>query len=112
LFLHQDQLADRWDFSIYLDVPFEVTAKRMTAARDGTNPDPHHPSMRRYADAQRIYFSACAPKTRATVVIDNADLESPWLVVAGADRRPPNRAIFLDHQEAPAIQRRSCPRAP
>lgn len=37
MFLHRDELADRWDWSVCLDVPFTETARRM-AARDGTHP--------------------------------------------------------------------------
>lgn len=81
LFLHRDELAGEWDFSIFLDVPFEVTAKRM-AMRDGTVPDPQHPSMRRYVEAQQIYFGECAPRQQASVVIDNTVLDAPRLVRA------------------------------
>ncbi len=84
LFLHRQELVDCWDFSIFLDVPFGVTAARM-AAREGSNPDPQHPSMHRYIDAQRIYFSECSPQSKATVVVDNADLDSPRLILPISD---------------------------
>ena len=64
---------------MFLDVPFSETAKRM-ALRDGTNPDPAHPSMRRYVEAQRIYFNACAPHDRADLLIDNADVSAPRFI--------------------------------
>jgi hypothetical protein len=54
--LHRDGRADRWDFSVFLDVPIEVTAVRI-AGRDGACPDPDNPSTRRYIGAQRIYFA-------------------------------------------------------
>lgn len=76
MFLHRDELADRWDLSVFLDVPFAETARRM-AERDGTNPDPEHPSMRRYVDGQRHYLSTCDPHRRATLVIDNSDPHAP-----------------------------------
>jgi uridine kinase len=79
LFLHRDELVSVWDFSIFLDVPFEVTAKRM-AARDGTVPDPQHASMRRYVEAQQLYLGMCAPQQQASIVIDNAVLDAPHLV--------------------------------
>ncbi len=60
-------------------VPFEVTAKRM-ATPDGTVPDPQHASMRRYVEAQLLYFGESDPRRRASVVIDNAVIESPRLV--------------------------------
>ena len=78
LFLHSDELHDLWELSVFLDVPFDVTAARM-AARDGSNPDPHHPSMRRYVDAQRTYFKSCSPATRADLVVDNSDWDHPAL---------------------------------
>lgn len=53
LFLHRAEVADVWDFSVFLHAPFEVTARRM-ADRDGTHPDPTHPSIARYMDAQRL----------------------------------------------------------
>lgn len=36
MFLHRDGLHDIWDRSVFLDVPFAETARRM-AARDGSN---------------------------------------------------------------------------
>ena len=54
LFLHRDELVDTWDLSVFLDVPFEETTRRM-AERDGTSPDPEHPGMRRYVHGQRLY---------------------------------------------------------
>lgn len=79
LFLHRDEMVQAWDLSVFLDVPFDVTARRM-AARDGTNPDPEHPSMRRYVQAQRIYFRACSPHRRADVLIDNRDFRAPRIL--------------------------------
>lgn len=80
LFLHRDGLAGVWDFSVFLDVPFEVTAKRM-ATRDGSIPDPQHASLRRYVEAQRLYFGECHPQDRASAVIDNAVFDAPRLVL-------------------------------
>ncbi|WP_106537287.1 uridine kinase [Haloactinopolyspora alba] len=70
MFLHRDQLVDRWDWSIFLDVPFAETARRM-AERDGTSPDPDDPSMRRYVEGQRMYLETCMPRERASVLVDN-----------------------------------------
>jgi uridine kinase len=79
LFLHRDELAHAWDLSVFLDVPFGVTAQRM-AIRDGTNPDPEHPTMRRYVEAQRIYFRTCSPHQRADILIDNRDFDAPRIL--------------------------------
>lgn len=76
LFLHRDELRHYWDFSIFLDVPFTETARRMTI-RDGTNPD--HPTMERYVQGQRLYFAACEPASKATLVVDNTDWDRPFI---------------------------------
>jgi len=106
LFLHRDELVGVWDFSIFLDVPFEVTAKRM-ATRDGTVPDPQHASMRRYVEAQQLYLGVCAPQQRASVVIDNTVLDAPRLVRVpqldqgqeypsrNAPKRPMRMSVFV-----------------
>ncbi|MFI5933343.1 uridine kinase [Actinoplanes sp. NPDC051494] len=69
LFLHRDELAGHWDFTIFLAAPFEVTVPRM-AARDGSHPDPEHPSQARYVQGQKLYFAECRPWERASLVID------------------------------------------
>ncbi|RZU50853.1 uridine kinase [Krasilnikovia cinnamomea] len=79
LFLHRDELAPVWDLSVFLDVPFSVTARRM-ALRDGSDPDPEHPTMHRYVEGQRIYFRACSPQQRAAILIDNRDIDAPRVV--------------------------------
>lgn len=71
LFLHRDELVTLWDWSVLLDVPFTETVRRM-AHRDGSHPDPEHPTMRRYVEGQRIYLAACRPRERATLVLDNS----------------------------------------
>jgi len=68
-----------WDLSLFLDVPFAETARRM-ALRDGTPADPEHPRMRRYTEAQRRYLTTCAPRERASLVIDNTDPARPVVV--------------------------------
>lgn len=75
MFLHRDELVDRWDWSVFLDVPFTETVRRM-AQRDGSHPDPEHRTMRRYVEGQRIYLEACRPRERATVVLDNTETGS------------------------------------
>lgn len=82
LFLHRDELVDQWDASIFLDVPFAETARRM-ALRDGSRSDPEHPSMRRYVDGQRIYYAAATPWERASLVVDNSG-DEPHIIESGA----------------------------
>lgn len=79
IFLHRDELAGIWDLSIFLDVPFAETVRRMVV-RDGIDPDTDHPRTRRYVEGQRLYFAACDPLRRADVVIDNRDADTPRIV--------------------------------
>ncbi len=79
IFLHRDELAAWWDFSVYLDVDFAETFARMSV-RDGSPADPRHPDNARYVDGQRRYLAACRPASRATVVIDNRTLTHPAIL--------------------------------
>lgn len=79
LFLHRDELAGAWHLSVFLDVPFTETARRM-ATRDGTPADPDDPGMRRYVQAQRIYYATCDPHSRAAFVVDNSDVTAPRIL--------------------------------
>ena len=81
IFLHRDELSDCWDFSVFLAVPFEVTFERMSQ-RDGCPLDPEDSDNRRYLRGQQIYLDACAPESRADLVIDNTDPASPHVVSA------------------------------
>jgi uridine kinase len=84
LFLHRAELEGAFDFTVFVDVPFEVSAARM-AVRDGSPPDPSHPDLRRYVEAQRTYFAERAPRDRADLVVDNSELEAPFLVESALD---------------------------
>lgn len=88
LFLHRDSLSGCWDYSIFLDVPFAVTARRM-ADRDGSPADPDHPQMRRYVEGQRLYYRSCRPWLRATRIVDNSDPQTAkFLTREEANQRP------------------------
>jgi uridine kinase len=84
LFLQRAELHGCFEFVVWLDVPFEETARRM-AVRDGTPPHPDDPAMARYVGGQRRYFAACAPWSSADLVIDNTDVERPRIVEAALD---------------------------
>lgn len=79
LFLHRDALAGAFDVSVWLRVPFDETFARM-AARGGCSPDPAAPENARYVGGQRRYLRECHPAARATVVVDNADVDAPFVV--------------------------------
>lgn len=79
LFLHRDELADVWGYSVFLEVPFDLTAERM-AARDGSSWRLDAPRLARYVEGRRLYFGACRPWERATVVIENSTPETPLVL--------------------------------
>ena len=79
LFLLRDELADCFELTVFVDVPFEVTFARM-ARRDGCDPDPAHPENQRYVGGQRLYLVRADPRARADLVVDNADPSAPSIV--------------------------------
>jgi len=86
IFLHRDELADAWDLSVWLDVPFEVSIPR-GAARGYGEPDPAAPANHRYVQGQRLYLAACRPRERATFVVDNTDFDPPSISARPQARR-------------------------
>src|SRR6478609_8035598 len=79
IFLHRPELRDLWDWSVWLDVPFEISYARM-ALRDGSDPDPDAASNARYRQGQEIYLNEADPREAASVIVDNADLAHPRIV--------------------------------
>jgi len=81
IFLHRSELRDYFDFSIFLDVEFNISAPRGAQRGPGFgSPDPESPENRRYVEGQRRYLKECSPQQRATVVIDNNNLLAPYIV--------------------------------
>jgi uridine kinase len=81
LFLHRPELRAYWDFSIFLDAPFEITVPRGASRGPGFgDPDPLAPSNQRYTGGNMIYFSESFPKEHASVIIDYADFSQPRIV--------------------------------
>jgi uridine kinase len=78
IFLHRPELRDRWELSVFLDAPVEVTVARC-AGRDGTDPDPAAASNRRYVEGQRRYLDEVDPRERADVVVDLTDVQHPTI---------------------------------
>jgi hypothetical protein len=90
LFLHRQELRDTWDFSIFLDAPFDITIPRAAARGPGWggSPDPTAPANRRYIEGQRIYLREDEPHAWANAVIDYSDLTAPVVIAwrwPGAD---------------------------
>jgi uridine kinase len=82
IFLHRPELRDLWDWSMWLEVPLEVSYARM-ALRDGSDPDPDAPANARYRQGQEIYLREARPREAASVIVDNADLAHPRIVGGG-----------------------------
>ncbi|MGC5165228.1 uridine kinase [Luteimicrobium sp. DT211] len=78
-FLHRDGLAGLWDFSVFLDVPFDEAARRMSE-RDGLAPDDARHG--RYRGAQQLYFEAARPWERASLVVDATRPDAPRIIDA------------------------------
>ena len=79
IFLHRPELRDEWDISIFLDVPFAESYRRMSL-RDGCSADPLAVANRRYYAGQQLYLAEVNPAAAADIVIDNADVDHPRLV--------------------------------
>ncbi len=87
IFLHRPELADLWDASIWVDVPFEVSVPRGNArfgAAGAEALDPASEVNARYVGGQRIYLAEVGPARRATWVLDNTDLDAPLLAAPAA----------------------------
>ena len=85
LFLHRPELRATWDFSIFLRVEW-IRNHRL---RGAPPLDIEAPSTRRYREGQEIYFRECAPWDCASIVVDNDDLDAPFVVEGPA--RPMTR---------------------
>ena len=82
VFLHRPELADLWDASVWVDVPFDVSVPRGNARFgpvDAASADPASEENARYVGGQRLYRAEVEPARHATWVLDNADLAAPVL---------------------------------
>jgi uridine kinase len=76
IFLNRPELRGIWNWSLWLEVPFDVAYARM-ALRDGCDPDPLAPSNRRYYEGQQRYLREARPIAAASAIVDNSDLAYP-----------------------------------
>jgi uridine kinase len=79
IFLQRPELDEIWDLTIFLDVPFAQTFARM-AVRDGSPADETDPANQRYRQGQQLYLAECKPQSRADILVDYADFDSPEIV--------------------------------
>ena len=80
IFLHRPEIRTYWDYSIFLDVDFRISVPRGNQ-RFGGSPDPNCESNRRYVEGQKIYLSQCKPREQASIIINNEEFDSPYIVV-------------------------------
>jgi uridine kinase len=81
IFLHRDELVSYWNYSIWVDVPFEISIPRGAARGYGFgSADPADASNRRYVEGQLLYIAECNPMRTATVIVDNHELGDPKFV--------------------------------
>ncbi len=79
IFLHRPELRCYWDYSIFLQVGFDVSIPR-GAQRGYGEPDPSAASNRRYVEGQTLYLHQCRPSDHASVVINNENLDAPRIM--------------------------------
>ncbi len=95
IFLHRPELADLWDASVWVDVPYEVSVPRGNArfgAVGAEAADPASAVNARYVGGQRLYLAEVDPAQRATWVLDNTDLAAPLLTGSAPGRAGPQTA--------------------
>lgn len=90
VFLHTPELRDAWDYTVWLDVDWQSTLRRI-AHRDGTRGSPADLLRDAYQSGwvprHLWYEEAIHPRERVDVVIDNSDVERPNVVRAPRPRR-------------------------
>ncbi|SDU04103.1 uridine kinase [Halopseudomonas salegens] len=79
IFAHRPELRGYWDLSVFLEVPFETSIKRL-GQRDGGPTDAQAPLNRRYIEGQELYLRECTPTDQATVIVDNTTPDSPRII--------------------------------
>ncbi len=92
IFLHRPELADLWDATVWVDVPFEVSVPRGNARfgeLSAEQADPASAVNARHVGGQRLYLAEVDPAARATWVLDNTDLGVPVLTSRAAGAPPP-----------------------
>ncbi|MEN9519717.1 MAG: hypothetical protein RLZZ381_2305 [Cyanobacteriota bacterium] len=64
---------------IILEVGFDISIPRGAQRGEGSC-DPRSPENHRYVEGQKIYLHECDPKKYATIIINNENLLSPYIV--------------------------------
>ena len=78
IFLHRHELRAYWDFSIFLRLEWDRNHR--IRHRPPEDFGPGDPRNIRYREGQNLYFRECRPWEHATVVVDNDDIQEPFIV--------------------------------
>lgn len=83
IFLHRPELAAYWNYSVFLDVSRRESLRRWLQrdGHQGVSDDPSDPVHHRYVRGQELYMQSCNPKASTTRVVNNDDLEDPYVDV-------------------------------
>ena len=88
VFLLRPELIQYWDFSIFVDVDFDVSVPRAAARDLSQSWEKFTPQSvlakynQRYVPGQKIYLAQAGPKEKADVVIKNNEFENPELIIS------------------------------
>jgi len=81
IFLHRASLRNFWDLTLFLKTDFEVSIPRGNSRSGVTlSSNPLDPENSRYVKGQEMYLKECNPELAATIVINNNDLESAYII--------------------------------
>ncbi len=95
ILLHRHELADLWDASVWVDVPFEVSVPRGNARFGAVGSDAVDPASAvnaRYVGGQGLYLAGVDPAKGASWVRDNANLAAPLITGSAPGRAGPPTA--------------------
>jgi uridine kinase len=81
IFANRPELKGLWNYSIWLEVDPDVASARQSL-RDGGSVEPLKADPKRYTDGQALYLEESKPRTTATAIINNNDLEHPKRIFA------------------------------
>ena len=86
IFLLRPELIGRWDFTVFVAVPFSETRRRAEtrdAASIGSADAVRRRYDARYIPGQQLYFAEAQPQARADAIVDNTDPDRPSLRSGG-----------------------------
>ncbi|GMQ78399.1 MAG: uridine kinase [Anaerolineae bacterium] len=84
IFLLRPELADQWDYSIFVDVSFELSLARALRRDSGSAESVKSVEQlyrERYFPGQRLYLDSCHPELKANVLVRNESIDYPVLEV-------------------------------